>query len=122
MEGGNVGALVVGASLFTSYGTKYRSKCQLPTLQEVEVVEEEANEEECDEDDVPPLVNPCLMPPATTMYDRPDQEIQIDLPLRADLNKRETVAGLAVGALKLREQVLASTPRIVPTKLLRFPF
>ena len=48
-------------------------------------------------------------------YDQPGQQIEVNFPMRADLNKRETVKGIAVGALKLRSRLLLSNPSLVDT-------
>jgi hypothetical protein len=37
------------------------------------------------------------------MCERKDQQVHVDLPMRANLNKKEMVKGLAMGVLKLQE-------------------
>jgi hypothetical protein len=72
------------------------------------VTEVEVQEDEDDDhvEDETIIVDPCLN---ATMYDREDQQIEIDLPMKADLNKKETVLGLIKGALDTRQRVLDSS-------------
>ena len=51
-----------------------------------------------------------------TMYDRVDQQINVDLPIKADLNAKETVIGLGKSAMKLRQTVLDSDASIDDTE------
>jgi hypothetical protein len=83
--------------LCTSYGTRWRIDHCKETTSALEVEQEE---EENPYDDVIQAKKP-------TMYDRPDQQIEVDLPMKADLNKTETVKGLAKGALEMRDRFLA---------------
>jgi hypothetical protein len=87
------------ARLSTSYGTRIRFPTTVPT---VDVVQEE--DDDIDEEEVQ-LLDPCLN---STMYDLGHQQVEIDLPLRADLNKKETVQGIVDGALDLRERSLSA--------------
>jgi hypothetical protein len=83
--------------LTTSYGARFR----LPTLApSIDVVQEEEDNLE----DVQ-IVDPCL---TSTMYDLGHQQVEIDLPLQADLNKKETVQGMVNGALDLRDRSLSA--------------
>jgi hypothetical protein len=83
--------------LSTSYGARFRFPTTVPS---VDVVQEE------DEDiDEVQILDPCLN---STMYDLGHQKVEIDLPLRADLNKKETVQGIVNGALDLRERSLSA--------------
>jgi hypothetical protein len=84
--------------LTTSYGARFRLPTSAPT---VDVVQEEQD----DDIDEVQIVDPCL---SSTMYNLGHQKVEIDLPLRADLNKKETVQGIVNGALDLRERSLSA--------------
>ena len=53
------------------------------------------------------LLDPCIHD-APAMYECEGQRVEIDLPMRADLNKKDTCKGLAQGALHTRERILDS--------------
>jgi hypothetical protein len=100
---------VADTRLSTSYGTQLRTK-HLEGVTEVEV---EENEDGDRVDDETMTFDPCLN---ATMHDREDQQIGIDLPMKADLNKKETVQGLTTGALDTRERVLGSSGTVDTNK------
>jgi hypothetical protein len=81
-----------GSSLNVAYGSHHRFKHQdestIRTM-EVEQDEDESVEETPQE--------------ATAMYERHNQQIKVDTPIHADLNKTATVKGLVLGALKMQQ-------------------
>lgn len=87
----------VDARLSTSYGARFCFPSSQPS---VDVVQQENDDPEADNIR---MLNPCL---SSTMYNLGDQKVEIDLPLRADLNKKETVLGIVKGALDLRDRAL----------------
>jgi hypothetical protein len=99
LRGGD--AFDLDARLSTTYGALNRLGGAVEP-RTVDVVQQE--DEQPGEDPVE-MVDPCLN---KTMYDRGDQQVEIDLPLRVDLNKKETVQGIVKGALNLREQALGA--------------
>jgi hypothetical protein len=78
--------------LTTSYGACFLLPTSAPTVDVVQ--EEDGNIDQVQ------IGNPCL---SSTMYDLGHQKVKIDLPLQADLNKKEMVQGIVNGALDLRE-------------------
>jgi hypothetical protein len=94
---------VADTRLVTSHGTQNRRE-QVSARVEVEVEEEEQGDPE---EDTTRLLDPCIHD-APTMYECEGQRVEIDLPMRADLNKKDTCKGLAQGALHTRERILDS--------------
>lgn len=90
-------AFAVDTRVSTSYGTQSRLKHRTNTTS-TEVEQEEEDEEDLEE------LHRMIRKP--TMYDRPDQQVEVDIPMKADLNKTNTVKGLAKGALAMRDRFL----------------
>jgi hypothetical protein len=44
----------------------------------------------------------------STLSDQPGQEINLDVPMHADLNSKQSVKNLTTGALKLRDTILGA--------------
>ena len=86
--------------LTTQYTMDIRTEQQHPDANELEVYEEEDSDGE-DAEGVPEvvMVDPCMK---TTMYDAGHQQIEMDLPMKADLNKKTTVRKILDGALDMR--------------------
>ena len=96
-------AFVADTRLVTSHGTRHRR--EVAARAEVEVEEEEQGDPE---DDTTRLLDPCILHDAPTMYECEGQRVEIDIPMRADLNKKDTCKGLAQGALHTRKRILDS--------------
>jgi hypothetical protein len=90
----------VDTRLTTSYGARHRVAAT-----EGERTVDVAQEEEDDAEEDVSMLDPCL---TSTMYNRGDQNVEIDLPMRADLNKKETVLGIIKGTLDLRARALSA--------------
>ena len=93
-------AFVADTKLVTSRGGQHRR--EVLARVEVEVEEEEQGDPE---EDTTQLLDPYIHV-ARTMYEYEGQRVEIDLPMRADLNKEDTCKGLAQGALHTRERIL----------------
>ena len=82
----------------TSHGTQYRREVS------ARVKEEEQGDPE---EDTTRLLDPCIND-APTMYECDGQRVEIDIPMMADLNKKDTCKGLSQRVLHKRRRILDS--------------